>query len=75
VGDLNTFNVQAVLGAVRDAPQTLGITNVTDEWLHIESAEDGSLALRVHVSQGGAGGGHLALGADGSIIRIYAPEH
>ena len=75
VGDLSKFDVQAVLGAFRDAPQTLGIANVTDEWLHIESAEDGSLALRVHVSQGGAGGGYVALGTDGSVIRIYAPEH
>lgn len=75
VGDLSKFDVQAVLGAVRDAPQTLGIANVTDEWLHIESAEDGSLALRVHVSQGGAGGGYVALETDGSVIRIYAPEH
>lgn len=75
VGDLSKVDVQAVLGAVRDAPQTLGIVNVTDEWLNIESAEDGSLALQVHVSQGGAGGGYVALGADGSIIRIYAPEH
>lgn len=75
VGDLSNFNTQAVLGTVRDAPSTLGITNVTDEWLHIESAQDGSLALRVHVSGGGAGGGYVAVGADGSVIRIYAPEH
>jgi hypothetical protein len=33
------------------------------------------LALRVHVSAGGAGGGYAAVGADGSVIRIYAPEH
>jgi hypothetical protein len=75
VGDLNKFDVQAVLEAVCDAPQTLGITNAADEWLHIESAEDGSLALRVHVSAGGTGGGHVDLGADGSVIRIYAPQH
>jgi hypothetical protein len=75
VGDLSKFDAQAVLGAVRDAPQTLGIVNVTDEWLDVESTEDGSLALRVHVSQGGQGGGYLAVGTDGSIIRIYAPDH
>lgn len=75
VGDLSTFDVQAVLDAVRDAPQTLGIRNVTDEWLDIQSAEDGSLALRVHVSQGGQGGGYVAVGTDGSVIRIQAPEH
>jgi hypothetical protein len=74
VGDLSKFDVQAVLGAVRDAPQTLGIINVTDEWLDIQSAEDGSLALRVHVSQGGQGGGYVSVGTDGSVIRIYAPD-
>ena len=75
VGDLSNFDVQAVLGTVRDAPQTLGIRNATDEWLDIQSAEDGSLALRVHVSQGAQGGGYIAVGTDGSVIRIYAPEH
>jgi hypothetical protein len=75
VGDLSKFDVQAVLGVVRDAPQTLGIRNVTDEWLNIQSAADGSLALRVHVSQGGQGGGYVAVGTDGSVIRISAPEH
>lgn len=75
VGDLSKFDVQAVLGAVRNAPQTLGIVNVTDEWLDVQSAEDGSLALRVHVSQGTVNGGYIAIGADGSVIRIYAPDH
>lgn len=75
VGDLSKFDVQAVLGVVRDASQTLGIRNVTDEWLNIQSAADGSLALRVHVSQGGQGGGYVAVGTDGSVIRISAPEH
>ena len=74
VGDLSNFDVQAVLDGVRNAPQTLGIINPTDEWLDIQSAEDGSLALRVHVSQGGQGGGYILLGTDGSVIRIYAPE-
>ena len=46
VGDLSKFDVQAVLDGVRNAPQTLGIINPTDEWLDIQSAEDGSLALR-----------------------------
>lgn len=75
VGELSNFDPQAVLGTVRDAPSALAITNVTDEWLHIESAQDGGLALRVHVSASGAGGGYVAVGADGSVIRIYAPEH
>ncbi len=75
VGDLSKFDAQAVLGVVRDAPQTLGITNPTDTWLHIESAQDGSLALRVHVSEGAAGGGYVAVGTDGAVIRIYAPAH
>ena len=74
VGDLSKFDVQAVLAAVRDAPQTLGIVNVTDEWLDIESAEDGSVALMVHVSQGAEGGGYVALSSNGAVTRIYAPE-
>ncbi len=74
VGDLSKFDVQAVLDTMRNAPQTLGIRNVTDEWLDIQSAQDGSLALTVQVSEGGQGGGHLTVGTDGSVIRIYAPE-
>ncbi|WP_082943565.1 DUF1707 domain-containing protein [Mycobacterium sp. 1274761.0] len=73
VGDLSKFDPQAIVGAVRDAPQTLGIVNASDEWLDIQSTQDGSLALRVHVSQGGQGGGYVALGADGSVIRISGP--
>lgn len=72
VGDLGKFDVQAVLGVVQQAPQSLRIYDANRIFLTIESHKDGSLGLRIHVSDGSLSGS-IALDADGRVTQISPP--
>jgi Domain of unknown function (DUF1707) len=74
VGDLGKFDVQAVLGVVQQAPQTLHVYDATRIFLTVESRKDGSLSLRVNVSDG-ALSGTIALAADGTVTQVSPPAH
>lgn len=72
IGDLAKFDVQAVLGVVQQAPQTLHIYDANRTNLTIESRKDGSLSLRIHLSDGSLSGS-IAVAADGSVTQISPP--
>lgn len=78
VVDLGAFDAKAIVGALRGAPETLGIKaeDVTSTYLIIEPAKDptapGSLGISIYVSSD-FGGGYLLLGPDGSVKRINYP--
>lgn len=72
VGDLGKFDVQAVVGVVQQAPQTLHIYDANRLFLAIESRKDGGLNLNVNVSDG-ALSGSVAVAADGTVTQISPP--
>lgn len=72
VGDLSKFDVQAVVGVVQQAPQTLHVYDANRVFLAVESRKDGGLNLRVNVSDG-ALSGTIALAADGTVTQISPP--
>jgi DUF1707 SHOCT-like domain len=74
VGDLSKFDVKEVLGVLRDAPQTLHISNPTTTDLLIDAAKDGSLTLQVMLSEG-TNNGYIQLAADGTVKWIVPPSH
>ena len=73
VGDLSKFDVQAVLGVLGGAPQTLHINNPTSNYLIVDSAKDGSLDLQIHLSDG-TDSGYVELAGDGTVKRISPPS-
>jgi Domain of unknown function (DUF1707) len=52
VGDLGKFDVQAVLGALRAAPQNLQMNGGKTDYIAIESLKDGTLRITLNVSDG-----------------------
>lgn len=78
VVNLGAFDAKAIVGALRGAPETLGIKpeDVNSTYLIIEPAKDptapGSLGISIYVSSD-FGGGYLLLGPDGSVKRINYP--
>ncbi|MGD1349331.1 DUF1707 domain-containing protein [Mycobacterium seoulense] len=74
VGDLSTFDVQAVVSVVQQAPQTLHIYDATQLFLTIESRKDGGLRLQINASDG-ALSGTIVLAADGTVTDIAPPVH
>jgi Domain of unknown function (DUF1707) len=73
VGDVTKFDVQAVLGVLHQAPQTLQLYGAIAIDLAIESLKDGSLYLNVHVSDDAGRSGSVVVAADGSITEIDRP--
>jgi hypothetical protein len=73
VGDLSKFDVQAVLGVLKDAPQTLGLYDAPQTFLAIESLKAGGLYIDIHVSDNTRRSGSIVVGADGSITEIDRP--
>ena len=71
VGDLAKFNVQEVIGVLNGAPQSLHVSDATETYLIVDSATDGSLALQVHLSDGGSNSGYMLLAADGTVTQIH----
>ncbi|OBF03594.1 hypothetical protein A5730_21060 [Mycobacterium sp. ACS4054] len=72
VGDLGKFDVQAVVGVVQQAPQTLHVYDANRVFLAIESRKDGGLNLRINVSDG-ALSGTIALAPDGTVTQVSPP--
>jgi hypothetical protein len=72
VGDLSKFDVQAVLGVVHDAPQTLHIYGANQVFLAIESGKDGdgSLNINIHVSAGVLSG-FVVVAPDGTVKQVH----
>jgi hypothetical protein len=73
VGDLGKFDVQAVLGVLLGAPQTLHLYDAAETFLAIESLKDGSLYLNIHVSDNSRRSGSIVVAADGSVTEISPP--
>lgn len=73
VGDLGKFDVQAVLGVVKTAPQTLQLYDAPQTFLAIESLEDGSLYINVHVDDATKRSGSIVVGPDGAVKEIDRP--
>ncbi|OJZ70159.1 hypothetical protein BRW65_20640 [Mycobacterium paraffinicum] len=74
VGDLSKFDVQAVVGVVQQAPQTLHIYDANRIFLSIQSRKDGGLHLQINVTDG-ALSGTIVLAPDGSITQVAPPAH
>lgn len=76
--DLSKFDVNATVGIMRGAPQTLRIkaSDVTTTYLIIEPAKDpttpGALSLSVYVSSD-YGGGYIAFTGDGTVKQMNLP--
>lgn len=76
--DLSAFDMKAVVGVLRGAPETLNIkaNEVTSSYLIIDPGNDptapGALTISIYVSSD-FGGGNITLGPDGSVKRINYP--
>ncbi len=76
--DLGKFDIRAIVGVLRGAPETLGIkpADVKTTYLIIEPGRDptapGTLSLSIYVSSD-FGGGFIELNPDGSVKRINYP--
>ena len=76
--DLAAFDVKAIVGVLRGAPESLNIKpgDVTSTYLNIDPARDpttpGAPAISVYVSSD-FGSGYIALNPDGSVKRINYP--
>lgn len=76
--DLGQFDVTAVVGVLRGAPETLGIKadEVKSTYLIIDPARDPTAPAAVSVSvyvSSDFGSGYIELGPDGSVKRINYP--
>jgi hypothetical protein len=74
VGDLGKFDMQAVLDAVRAAPQKVHVANPTDTYMLIDSAKNGSLGFEIHVSGDGGDGGYMDVAADGTVKEVVTAK-
>ena len=78
VTDLGKFDVPAIVGVLRGAPETLNIkpADVTSTYLTLDPARDpttpDALQISVYVSSD-FGSGYIALNPDGSVKRINYP--
>lgn len=76
--DLSKFDVQAVVGVLRGAPETLGINadEVRSTYLIVEPARDpttpGAVSISIYVSSE-FGSGYIETGPDGAVKRINYP--
>lgn len=76
--DLSAFDVAAVLGVIRGAPDTMGLEaeNVLKVWFTVEPADDPTApqALTVHITVSTSfGSGLIDLDAAGNVKRVKQP--
>jgi hypothetical protein len=77
--DLAAFDLKAIVGVLRGAPETLGIkpAEVSSTYLVLDPSEDpltpGAVSISIYVSSE-FGGGYLEVGPDGSVKRISYPS-
>ena len=76
--DLSAFDMKAIVGVLRGAPETLNIKadEVKSSYLIVDPGRDptapGTLSISIYVSSD-FGGGNITLGPDGSVKRINYP--
>ena len=70
IGDLSKFDMQAILGAVRGAPQAVNVNNPKDTSIFIFSAKNGSLGIHIDVTPDFGDGGYMNVAADGTVKKI-----
>ncbi len=75
VGDLSKFDMQAIVGAARKAPQTVRVNNPKDTTIFIDSAKNGSLGIDISVSADAGDSGDVYLAADGTVTKINPAEY
>lgn len=75
VADLGKFSVTGVVGAVREAPQTLKIGDVKTTYVIVNGRPDGSLDLSVYVSDTANNSGHIDIAPDATVKAIYPPDY
>ena len=78
--DLGAFDVNAIAGVLRGAPETLGIKHddVSEVFVDIDHVQDptgvGALELLVKVTKSSGGDGYIYLDNAGNIKRVEFPE-
>jgi Domain of unknown function (DUF1707) len=70
VGDLSKFDMQAILDAMRRAPQTVHVNNPKYTSIFICSAKNGSLGIHIDVTEDVGSGGYMNVAADGTVKKI-----
>lgn len=79
VVDLGKFDMKAVVGVLRGAPETLGMkpADITNTYLSIDSAADptdpNALSIDIYLSSD-YGSGSIELAADGSVKQVRYPD-
>ena len=77
--DLAAFDLKAIVGVLRGAPETLGIkpAEVSNTYLIVDPSRDpttpGAVSISIYVSSE-FGGGYIEVGPDGSVKRINYPS-
>lgn len=81
VVDLGAFDIPAMVGIIRGAPETLGIDPAEVESTHvsIEATDDitappGTIEVSIYVTPEFGNSGYLELGGDGVIKRVSYPS-
>ncbi len=75
LADLSKFGIAPVVGALRDAPQTLKISDVKNTYLIINGRADGSLDMSIYVSDSANNSGYIRIAPDGTVKTIYPPDY
>jgi hypothetical protein len=75
VADLGKFGVAAVVGAMRDAPQTLKIADPKVTYLLIQGKPGGNLDMSIYVGDTADHTGYIKIAPDGTVTAIYPPDY
>jgi hypothetical protein len=75
VTDLGKFGVAAVIGALRDAPQTLKINDPKLTYLIIDGKPGGGLDMSIYVTDTADHSGYIKIAPDGTVTAIYPPDY
>ncbi|MCV7401882.1 DUF1707 domain-containing protein [Mycobacterium fragae] len=75
VADLGKFSVAAVVGAMRDAPQTLKIADPKVTYLIIQGKPGGNLDMSIYVGDTAEHTGYIKIAPDGAVTAIYPPDY
>jgi hypothetical protein len=75
VADLGKFGVAAVVGALRDAPQTLKIADPKVTYLIIQGKPGGNLDMSIYVGDTADHTGYIKIAPDGTVTAIYPPDY
>ncbi len=73
VGDLSKFDVQAVLGVLKNAPQTLQLYDSPTTDFMVESLKNGNLYIQIAVSDATRRSGLIVVGPNGAVNEVSPP--